>query len=79
MTPENYCYWLQGLFELTNSEELSKEQVVVIKEHLQLVFTKVTPPLGVASLLELHHSRGPDLFTKEFQHRPYYTQDKEYC
>jgi hypothetical protein len=45
MTPQNFCYWLQGYFELTNGSNLSEEQVNLIKEHLQLTFNKVT--LGV--------------------------------
>jgi len=43
MSPENFVYWLQGYFELTHSEELTKEQVKTIKEHIGLVLTKVTP------------------------------------
>lgn len=45
MTPENFCYWLQGKFELDgegNVTGFTKEQAEVIHEHLQLVFTKVT-------------------------------------
>lgn len=47
MTPENFCYWLQGWFELNDVQGLDKreasiETVDVIKEHLALVFTKVT-------------------------------------
>jgi len=42
MTPENFCYWLQGVFEVSNPQEMNKTQLDVIKEHLQLVFTKVT-------------------------------------
>lgn len=42
MTPDNFCYWLQGVFEgqsgLTNTQKLN-----MIEEHLKLVFTKVTP------------------------------------
>lgn len=45
MTPENFCYWLQGLFELTDSDTLSTQQIQIIKNHLQLVFTKVTPDI----------------------------------
>lgn len=37
MTPENFCYWLRGYIELTGNAELSKEQVQVINEHLDLV------------------------------------------
>lgn len=39
----NFCYWLQGFFELTNTETLTKEQVKIIKDHLALVFEKKTP------------------------------------
>lgn len=39
MTCKDYCYWLMGFFELTNSKEgLTKEQVETIKNHLKLVF-----------------------------------------
>lgn len=47
MNAENFCYWLQGHFELTDSKNgLSAEQVEMIKSHLDLVFVKVTPPLS---------------------------------
>lgn len=42
MTSDNFCYWLQGYLELTNSKTLSEGQVNMIKEHLSLVFNKVT-------------------------------------
>lgn len=42
MNERDFCYWLQGFFELNNVEEVNKEQVEVIKEHLKLVFTKET-------------------------------------
>lgn len=42
MTPENFCYWLQGFFEISGTTELTKEQVVMIEEHLQLIFNKQT-------------------------------------
>lgn len=43
MTPENFTYWLQGFFELSNSVVLSEQQIRMIKDHLQLVFKKETP------------------------------------
>jgi len=44
MTPENFAYWLQGYFELTDDRlSLTNTQVDIIKDHLALVFTKVTP------------------------------------
>ncbi len=42
MSEKNFCYWLQGFFEMTEADMLSKKQVLMIKEHLNLVFTKVT-------------------------------------
>lgn len=45
MKPENFCYWLQGFFELSQTETLSKDQVDQIKSHMKLVFEKVTPEL----------------------------------
>lgn len=43
MNTQDFCYWLQGYFELSGTDGgLSKEQVEVIKEHLQLVFKKET-------------------------------------
>jgi hypothetical protein len=45
MTTDNFCYWLQGFFELTDSKDLTPEQVEMIKEHLQLTMTKKTSTL----------------------------------
>ena len=46
MTPENFCYWLQGFYELkeANSEalDLSAGQSLMVREHLSLVMENVT-------------------------------------
>jgi hypothetical protein len=42
MNPEQFCYWLQGRLELGEAS-LSDTEVQIIKDHLKLVFTKVTP------------------------------------
>ena len=44
MTPEQFCYWLQGYAELTESQP-TPEQWKMMQEHLQTVFYKVTPSL----------------------------------
>jgi hypothetical protein len=44
MTPENFCYWLQGLLEIGDPSELNMTQVEIIKDHLNLVFKKETTP-----------------------------------
>ncbi len=46
MDPLQFAYWLQGFAEL-NEGEPSPEQWQSIKDHLGLVFSKVTPPLLV--------------------------------
>lgn len=43
MTPEQFCYWLNGALELRSTEEgLNVAQLRVVREHLALVLTKVT-------------------------------------
>lgn len=42
MEAKDFCYWLQGYLELSNANSLTEEQIKQIKEHLNLVFTKVT-------------------------------------
>jgi hypothetical protein len=57
MNERDFCYWLQGFFEVSNSETLTKEQVLMIKEHLQLVFYNVTKPFSeTASKCEIGRS-----------------------
>ena len=47
MTPEQFCYWLQGWFELNKTiyhrEGATPETLKMIEDHLKTVFTKVTP------------------------------------
>lgn len=42
MNTQEFCYWLQGFFEISGTNNLSKKEVAIIKEHLDLVFNKVT-------------------------------------
>jgi len=37
MTNREFCYWLQGFFELSRATGLDNQQVVAIKNHLNLV------------------------------------------
>lgn len=47
MTSEQFCYWLQGYFELKKTidhrDGATPETMKMIEEHLQTVFSKVTP------------------------------------
>lgn len=41
MTPESFCYWLQGFFEMHEGKvKLSSKQIRMIRDHLDLVFEK---------------------------------------
>ena len=42
MQPQDFCYWLQGFSELVGTNP-TKEQWIIIQDHLNLVFNKVTP------------------------------------
>lgn len=44
MTPQDFTYWLQGFAEL-NEGPPNSAQWQSIREHLSLVFNKVTPPV----------------------------------
>lgn len=51
MTSREFCYWLQGWFEINTGEnsieELTFEQVDAIKKHLALVFKhEIDPSYG---------------------------------
>jgi hypothetical protein len=41
MKPEEFCYWLQGVFEMTDTEELNKKQTEILKRHLNMVFEHI--------------------------------------
>lgn len=45
MQSTEFAFWLNGFFEISNQEnqELSAQQVQIIKDHLALVFKKETP------------------------------------
>lgn len=45
MSPEQFIYWFQGFAELTPNPPDAR-QWDQIREHVALVFKKVTPPLG---------------------------------
>lgn len=68
MKPTEFCYWLQGYFELadhaSHEQHLTTEQVEVIKNHLNLVFYHSIDPSynGDQKLLqEIHDGLKPKL------------------
>lgn len=60
MRSRDFCFWLQGFFEMRDSEEeITEQQVECIKKHLALVFKhEIDPSAGNAehqqALNEIH-------------------------
>lgn len=44
MKSVEFCYWLQGMFELQKPKNLNAEQTEAIKKHLALVFKHEIDP-----------------------------------
>lgn len=77
MSPENFVYWLQGFFELTDSKNLSESQIQVIKNHLVLVFDKKTPDVPVLNPFPAIPPKLPADFKKDWvNEKPWVTLPK---
>ena len=49
MQSRDFCFWLQGFFEISNTTNVSHDQMVLIKKHLDLVFKhEIDPSMGDA-------------------------------
>lgn len=61
MESKSFVYWLQGYFEISQTNQgLSPEQVQIIKNHLNLVFKhEIDPSMGgpehQQELNKIHH------------------------
>lgn len=62
MKSTEFCYWLQGMFELADPETLDEHQTELIKRHLNMVFLhEIDPSYPVAQqkpLQALHDGNG---------------------
>jgi hypothetical protein len=64
MTSRDFCYWLQGFFEIAEPDKLTAEQVCTIRQHLALVFVhEIDPQAGgpavQAKLNDIHSPKQP--------------------
>ena len=64
MTSRDFCYWLQGIFEVADPESLNAEATAKIKAHLAMVFVhEIDPSMGdsahQAKLDEAHEGKPP--------------------
>ena len=60
MTPEQFVYWLQGYFELSDDTDRLTKREHIIRDHLKEVFEKKTPDRGSVN--------NPD--PEELEHNP---------
>jgi hypothetical protein len=70
MKSVEFCYWLQGLFEVAEPQTLNEKQVDLIKRHLNMVFVHEIDqsyPLIQQSALNAVHSESP---AQSFINRP---------
>lgn len=56
MTSRDFCYWLQGHFEISETKNLGERETAMIKRHLELVFKheidpSIPDPSGVLQLI----------------------------
>ncbi len=75
MTSRDFCYWLQGYFEIHNANMpanmreaqggLTNHQVDMVRKHLALVFVHEIDPSGPpqeqAKLNEIHGAAAPTI------------------
>lgn len=47
MDSTQFLYWLQGFFEIAEPTTLNEKQIQIIKDHMKLAMTKVTPDRSV--------------------------------
>ena len=71
MNSRDFCFWLQGFFEISTNTDLISTQIDIIKKHLNLVFAhEIDPSMGNKEhqdkLNEIHNSDIfiPDSATK---------------
>jgi hypothetical protein len=60
MTEREFCYWLQGLFEVGKPETLNAEQTDMIRQHLGLVFDRVINVVTLAPTGPINHVPLPN-------------------
>lgn len=77
MQSRDFCYWLQGFFELSDTKTLNAKQLTTIKNHLNMVFVhEIDPSMGDAEkqkeLNKVHNklSMGEEETIKKFGKKP---------
>lgn len=67
MKSRDFCYWLQGYFEIDNTgEDLDSHKVEIIQRHLNMVFEHEIDPSfpDIKKLRKIHNTNDIDPSTK---------------
>ena len=83
MTSRDFCYWLQGIFEVGGAISLDERQTDLVRRHLNMVFAhEIDPSAGTpahqAELSELHDGLkklDERLKTQETKPAPMFRED----
>lgn len=62
MTSRDFCYWLQGFYEITGTDTISESQSKMIRRHLNLVFKhEIDPSIPdlTGELQAIHDGKPP--------------------
>lgn len=64
MTSRDFCYWLQGFFEVSGAKDMNEAQTEMVKRHLAMAFKhEIDPSYGDAKkqgeLNQVHSGGGP--------------------
>ena len=70
MKSRDFCYWLQGLFELGGPNTLDARQTELIKRHLALVFKHEIDEPDPTGELQAIHDGKPQKPTINTPHDP---------
>ena len=47
MTSRDFCFWLQGYFEISKNKSITSDETSIIKNHLNMVFKhEIDPSMG---------------------------------
>jgi hypothetical protein len=57
MTSRDFCYWLQGHFEIGNTKAMNERETEMVKRHLAMVFEhEIDPSFPDAEKLRTIHN-----------------------
>jgi hypothetical protein len=71
MQSRDFCFWLQGFFELGDGAAITPDQAVIIKRHLTLVFAhEIAPSLRERPAPPVPEPIVPPLPDREKPHDP---------